>query len=592
MVYDKDFNFKYNLFTSDIRGAFNHFRGYEAIEVADALYVKKDLSNADYFKIAYWGITRAIENNDKITELKYIHATGFHHYKLGDNKEALMYYAQGLYISEKINNPEFIARFQTRIGGLSIQESNYEKALDYYFKVLRIDDIRYCSEAYSKLAVVYKEKRDYDIAIEYADKAYNYNVKEENFILIIRDLINIGDIYLAKGKYGQALGFYAKSLKINYLYPAPFFSTIAIMHSGDVLFELGHYKEAQASYEYACEIADAYGFKFNSVLIQQKIGKSYSKQGLYEKAIQANKLSLEKSREFGFQLLELNIIRDRIGYYEVINEYETANKLLKESQELNIFVVEKEQREKLEELLAEKEKELKFFRAQARSMSAAGNDLRQYAKVIAHDLKEPLRTIGSFTSLLKRKYNKVEEEEIDEYFEFIMDATHRMGDLLDELLRYVVLGIKDKAPANVSLNQVVGQILEDLEDIITAKNAIVNVQELPTVLGQKQHFKELFYRIIHNAIRYNKSQPPIIDITVKRNEGEYLFTVRDNGIGIDEDYFEKVFLLYHKLDKDDKEGVGIGLAISKKIVELHGGSIWISSTVGQGTSIEFTLKDT
>jgi len=592
MVYDKDFNFKYNLFTSDIRGAFNHFRGYEAIEVADALYVKKDMSNADYFKIAYWGITRAIENNDKITELKYIHATGFHHYKLGDNKEALMYYAQGLYISEKINNPEFIARFQTRIGGLSIQESNYEKALDYYFKVLRIDDIRYCSEAYSKLAVVYKEKRDYDIAIEYADKAYNYNVKEENFILIIRDLINIGDIYLAKGKYGQALGFYAKSLKINYLYPAPFFSTIAIMHSGDVLFELGHYKEAQASYEYACEIADAYGFKFNSVLIQQKIGKSYSKQGLYEKAIQANKLSLEKSREFGFQLLELNIIRDRIGYYEVINEYETANKLLKESQELNIFVVEKEQREKLEELLAEKEKELKFFRAQARSMSAAGNDLRQYAKVIAHDLKEPLRTIGSFTSLLKRKYNKVEEEEIDEYFEFIMDATHRMGDLLDELLRYVVLGIKDKAPANVSLNQVVGQVLEDLEDIITAKNAIVNVQELPTVLGQKQHFKELFYRIIHNAIRYNKSQPPIIDITVKRNEGEYLFTVCDNGIGIDEDYFEKVFLLYHKLDKDDKEGVGIGLAISKKIVELHGGSIWISSTVGQGTSIEFTLKDT
>jgi len=592
MVYDKDFNFKYNLFTSDIRGAFNHFRGYEAIEVADALYVKKDLSNADYFKIAYWGITRAIENNDKITELKYIHATGFHHYKLGDNKEALMYYAQGLYVSEKINNPEFIARFQTRIGGLSIQESNYEKALDYYFKVLRIDDIRYCSEAYSKLAVVYKEKRDYDIAIEYADKAYNYNVKEENFTLIIRDLINIGDINLAKGKYGQALGFYAKSLKINYLYPAPFFSTIAIMHSGDVLFELGHYKEAQASYEYACEIADAYGFKFNSVLIQQKIGKSYFKQALYEKAIQANKLSLEKSREFGFQLLELNIIRDRIGYYEVINEYETANKLLKESQELNIFVVEKEQREKLEELVEEKEKELKFFRAQARSMSAAGNDLRQYAKVIAHDLKEPLRTIGSFTSLLKRKYNEVEEEEIDEYFEFIMDATHRMGDLLDELLRYVVLGIKDKAPANVSLNQVVGQVLEDLEDIITAKNAIVNVQELPTVLGQKQHFKELFYRIIHNAIRYNKSQPPIIDITVKRNEGEYLFTVCDNGIGIDEDYFEKVFLLYHKLDKDDKEGVGIGLAISKKIVELHGGSIWISSTVGQGTSIEFTLKDT
>lgn len=591
MIYDKDFNLKHSLFTSDIRGAFNRYHGYQAIEVANSLYVKKSLNNEDYFKIAHWGITRAILDNDKITELKYIHATGFHHYKLGNYQEALMYYAQGLYIGEAINNPQFIARFQTRIGELSVQQTNYEKALDYYFKVLRVDDPRFCFEAYSKLAEIYKEKGDYQTAIEYADKAYDYNLKKENYEQHIRNLIIIGDINFAKEKYGQALGFYAKALKVHYLYPDPFFATKTIMRSADVLYELGHYKEAQATYEHAEEIANDYGFKFHIVLIAQKRAQTYAKQGKHKEALLANTIALQQSRQFNFDLLELNIMRDKIRYYEAQKDFEVANKLLRESEALNIYLIEKEQRERLEEIIDEKEKELNFYKAQMRSMASAGDDIRQYAKVIAHDLKEPLRTIGSFTSLLKRKYNKADEEEVEEYFEFIMDATHRMGDLLDELLRYVVLGIKDKAPTNVNLNKIAQHAVRSLEDIVKAKKAIINIQELPTVLGQKQHFKELFYRLLHNALRYNESKPPIIDITVKRTEGEYLFTVSDNGIGVEEDYHEKIFLLYHKLDKDNKEGVGIGLAMSKKIVELHGGSMWISSTVGEGTSIEFTLKD-
>ena len=591
MIYDKDFNLKYDLFTSDIRGAFNQYTGYEAIEVANMLYVKKDLSNEKYFRIAHWGITRAIRDNDKITELKYIHATGFHHYKLGNYRKALMYYAQGLYISETINNPEFTARFQTSIGELSIQQTNYEKALDYYFKVMRVDDVRFCFEAYSKLAEIYKEKGDYEVALDYADKAYDYNVKNENYAQIIRNLIVIGDINFAKEKYGQALGFYAKALKVHYLYPDPYFAVITIMRSGDVLFKLGNYKEAQATYEYATEIAETYGFKYSTVLLTQKRARACSKQGQYEKAQAINLIALKQSRIHSFDLLELHILRDKIEYYEAQCEHEKANELLKKAETLSIAILEKEQREKLQEIIEEKEKELNFYKAQARSMASAGNDLRQYAKIIAHDLKEPLRTIGSFTSLLRRKYNKTEEKEVEEYFEFIMDATHRMGDLLDELLRYVVLGIKDKVPANVNLNDVVRRTLRDLENIIKAKNAVINIQELPTVLGQKQQFIELFYRLLHNALRYNDSQPPVIDITVQRRAGEYLFTISDNGIGIKEEYFEKIFLLYHKLNKDDKEGVGIGLAISKKIVELHGGSIWISSTPGKGTSVEFTLKD-
>jgi len=592
MIYDKDFTYKSKLFASNIKEAFNQYGGFEAIEVANTLYVKKQLKNKDFFKIAHWGITRAIEQGDKITELKYIHATGFHHYKLGDYRHAMMYYAQGIYISEAINNPEFIARFQTRIGEISIQSANYERALDYYFKVLRVEDIRYCFEAYANLAEIYREKEDYETAIDYADKAYSYNLKQGNYEHVIRNLIVVGDINFSQQKFGQALGFYAKALKVHYLYPTPFFAALAIIHSASVLHELKYYKESEATYEYAHQICEEYGFKFQSVLATQKRAKAYSKQNKYEEAISTNNEALSLAQHYKFELLELRIIRDKVKYHESREEYEIANEFLKRSEALNIALKEKEQLEKLQTILEEKEKELEFFKTQVRSMASAGKDLRQYAKIIAHDLKEPLRTIGSFTSLLKRKYNNANEEEVDEYFNFIMDATHRMGDLLDELLKYVVLGIKDKVPTNVDLTATVNLVLQDLGPLIEAKNATINVQQLPTVLGQKQQFRELFYHLIHNAVYHNKSEEPIVNITVRRNNTEYLFIISDNGVGIDPDYFEKIFLIFHKLDKQDKEGTGIGLAMCKKIIELHGGSIWVNSNPGKGTSIEFTLKDT
>lgn len=591
MIYDKDFTYKHKLFTSDIRAAFNEYHGFEAIEVANALYVKKHLNNEDFLKIARWGISRAIKQGDKITELKYIHAAGFHHYKLGDYQKALMYYAQGIYISEVINNPEFTARFQTRIGEISIQQTNYEKALDYYFKVLRIEDISYCFEAYSNLAEIYREKKDYETAIEYADKAYAYNIKNSNYQHLIRNLIVVGDINFSQQKLAQALSFYSKAIKVHYLYPSPFFATLATIRSGDVLFELGHYKEAQAIYEYAYETCNEYGFKYYKVLTNQKRAKTFAKQGDYDKALNLSTQALYGARQYKFDLLELHILRDKIQYHESKHEFDLANALLRESEALNIARIEKDQIEKLQEIIAEKEKELQFFKTQARAMASTGNDLRQYAKIIAHDLKEPLRTIGSFTSLLKRKYDNTEKQEVDEYFNFIMGATHQMGDLLDELLRYVVLGIRDKVPTNVDLTNITRQVLIDLEEIIKARNATVNIQQLPTVLGQKQQFRELFYHLIHNAIHHNKSKNPVVNITVQRNGMEYLFVISDNGPGIDADYFDKVFLIFHKLDKHKKGGTGIGLAMCKKIIELHGGSIWINSNPGEGTSIEFTLKD-
>lgn len=166
-----------------------------------------------------------------------------------------------------------------------------------------------------------------------------------------------------------------------------------------------------------------------------------------------------------------------------------------------------------------------------------------------------------------------------------------MSNLLDDLLGYIVLGINDTSPVIVNLQKIVDGILIELKEDIKAKKVKITIGQLPTILGQKAQLKELFFHLIDNAIKFNKHEEPTIDITVQRQKLDYLFVVSDNGVGVNSDYYDKIFLIFHKLGQDRKESTGIGLAMCKKIVELHGGSIWISSKVDEGTKIEFTLQD-
>ncbi len=591
MSYDKDFNIKLKLFTTDLTEAVNAYPGHTALEVATMLWQRRHLSNKDYFEVAHLGLDRAIAEGARITELNYIHNLGFHHYKLGDFIEAKMYYAQGLYISESINNKDFVARFQNRLGEINTRKVNYEKALDYYFKVLRLEEDKYCFEAYSNLADLYQKKEDYDTAIEYAEKGYTYNRKKGNYENLTLDLITVGNVNFSKGRYPQALGFYARALKVTDIYRQPYRRCIAVFSSGDVLFELGHHKEAKATYEYAHEIAEQYGFKYLFAVCKHKISQTQSEQKEHKEALKTNEEALKIIRENGYDLLELKALRKRVDYHEALKQEEKANKVLRKVENLRIVLTEKEQLEKLSEYIEEKEKELEYFKAQTRSMASANRDLHQYAKIIAHDLKEPLRTIGSFTTLLKRKYGDTSEDEVEDYFKFIMEGTHRMGDLLDDLLNYVALGIQDSPPTKVNLNQIIEQVMESLESLIKEKKAKVNFDKLPTILGQKSQLRSLFYHLIANGIKFNDNDQPEVTLNVNREDMNYLFRISDNGIGVHEDYHNKIFLLFHKLNRKDNTGTGMGLSMSKKIVELHGGSMWINSDKGAGTVVEFTLPD-
>lgn len=219
----------------------------------------------------------------------------------------------------------------------------------------------------------------------------------------------------------------------------------------------------------------------------------------------------------------------------------------------------------------------------------SNKELEQFAYVASHDLQEPLRMVSSFTQLLQKRYKDQLDEDAQQFIHYAVDGAVRMQGLINDLLNYSRIGTKGHKFAPVDFNQVMGKTISNLTISIQEKNALVINDTLPTVIGDEGQLVQLMQNLVGNALKFCKTSPRVIISTVEQ-DGHYLFSVKDNGIGIDKQYFDKIFLIFQRLvTKEEYSGTGIGLAICKRIVERHGGNIWIESEVGEGTTFYFTL---
>ncbi len=218
-------------------------------------------------------------------------------------------------------------------------------------------------------------------------------------------------------------------------------------------------------------------------------------------------------------------------------------------------------------------------------------ELEQFAYVASHDLQEPLRMVASYTGLLEQRYKGKLDAKADKYIHYAVDGAKRMQGLIRDLLDFSRVGSQGKPLAAVASKSVVRSVLEMLAHAIRDANAHVEITGLPTVLADEGQLRQLFQNLIGNALKFRGEAAPLIRIQAVRRKTHWLFSVTDNGIGMDMKYAERVFQMFQRLHSRDKyEGTGIGLAISKRIVERHGGQIWIESTLGSGTTFFFTLK--
>jgi signal transduction histidine kinase len=228
---------------------------------------------------------------------------------------------------------------------------------------------------------------------------------------------------------------------------------------------------------------------------------------------------------------------------------------------------------------------------QTEELRRSNRDLEQFAYVASHDLQEPLRKVASFTQLLQKRYGGQMDERADQYIAFAVDGAKRMQQLIQDLLGFSRVGRLGGELADVPLEDALTDALDNLEHLVEDAGAVVTHDPLPVVRGERALLVQLLQNLVGNAVKFrDPERPPTVRITASQVGDSWELECRDNGIGIDQQYAERVFVIFQRLHpKDVYEGTGIGLALCKKIVEYHGGRIWLGETDGAGTSIRWTL---
>ncbi|GJM20996.1 MAG: hypothetical protein DHS20C15_09110 [Planctomycetota bacterium] len=223
-------------------------------------------------------------------------------------------------------------------------------------------------------------------------------------------------------------------------------------------------------------------------------------------------------------------------------------------------------------------------------LSRSNDDLAQFAYVASHDLQEPLRMVTSYLELLERRYTERFEGEAREFMDYAVDGARRMKLLIDDLLEYSRLGTRPEPHGDVDLNDALDEACANLAIGMRESGARLEVGDLPTVTGQRSRLVSLLQNILDNSIKYRSDEPPHLRVSAEPDEKGWRVHIQDNGIGVEEGHTTRIFEVFQRLHRDAEiNGTGIGLASAKKIVEAHGGRIWMSSEPGAGSTVSFTL---
>jgi signal transduction histidine kinase len=281
--------------------------------------------------------------------------------------------------------------------------------------------------------------------------------------------------------------------------------------------------------------------------------------------------------------------RERRKAEEAVKEYqEHLEEMVKER-----TVQLKMTNEQLEREIAERKEAEEGLKRISDELTRSNADLQQFAYAASHDLQEPLRVIEGFIKLLARRYEKNLDAKAEEFIGYAIEGVKGMRALIKDLLDYSRIGTRDINLKDTDFSEAVDRAVFNLKTAVEESGATITHDPLPTIRADLVQISRLFQNLIGNAVKFRGEEAPAIHVSAERNEDGWTFFVRDNGIGIDPDNAERVFAVFQRLHtKEEYSGTGIGLAICKRIVERHGGRIWVRSEKGKGSTFCFTIPET
>jgi len=257
---------------------------------------------------------------------------------------------------------------------------------------------------------------------------------------------------------------------------------------------------------------------------------------------------------------------------------------------VNVFLELYRRTEALKTKNAELELAEKELARRVEELARSNAELERFAYVASHDLKEPLRMVTSYTKLLASRYEGKLDQDANDFIAFAVDGASRMEQLIHDLLSYSRAGERNSMSGFVNCEEALNDALENLKTAMDECRATVTHDPLPTVNGDTTQLIQVFQNLIGNGVKFRSDRSPSIHVSARQQGEEWLFCVQDNGIGIEAQYLDRIFVLFQRLHgREEYPGTGIGLAICKKIVETHGGRIWVESEFGKGSTFCFTL---
>jgi signal transduction histidine kinase len=285
--------------------------------------------------------------------------------------------------------------------------------------------------------------------------------------------------------------------------------------------------------------------------------------------------------------LEQEISKKNLVEEELRRSHQTLEqRVLQRTQELE------QANSSLRREIAERERAQAELKTNLHELSRSNAELEQFGYIVSHDLREPLRMIGGFSELLRQRLESQLDDKTSELFGFIIQGVERMGALTTGLLSYSRVGANRGKPALVDCQLALNAALQNLQATIQESGAVVTADPLPQILAEELELTQIFQNLIGNAIKFRSQNSPRIKIGAKRVDGQVVFSVNDNGIGIEPAHAKKIFEIFKRLHTSGEyPGTGIGLSICKKIVEEQGGQIWVESQIGQGATFYFTFPD-
>lgn len=593
-------------------------------------HLNLQLGNA-YYRLSDYQLSleyclRVIENtgDDKVLKSKVLGKIANIYQQMGDVDISHDYKIKAIKLREEIDDQEGIANDLYDLGSLFFYQKIYDESLKYYkqaFEIAKKENFKTLFyRANAALGSTYEALGELDKSLVYNAKALHLAEQLNSQVGIAYALHNFGSNYASQNKHEKAIEYFQRSLAIKEKLNDNWGKAGDYLAMGKSFTEIGNFKEAQQALQASLDIskkakskiriADSYKSlaevfrKTNNVIAENESLHLYiaTRDSMLNEAAIAELGGRKSAYEMQKKEKEILLLESQKSILEARNKLNNVYKIIGISVILLIgfglaFVMRSYRRQKKNALeLEAKSKEIQEktekIQIQNHLLEQSNEELKNFASVASHDLKEPLRMVSSFSGLLHRKYDNVLDDSGHEYVYFINDAIDRMGKLLDDLLQYSGINKTEHIPEVFNSGNVAASIKMQLTPRIQEKNGTVVIpfDKMPMLKGNKSQFGQLLQNLIANGLKFHNGKAPRVTIDCLEREKDYLFSVNDNGIGISEENQRKIFEMFTRLhSRKDFQGSGIGLSTCKKIVERHGGDIWVESEPGAGASFFFTI---